>query len=115
MRTHVKICLAIACSCLLVFGCASLPKTSQQTVIRIANEAVRKAGFQLEYYNAPKAHCFEGIGNKWGVSYDTKKTVPEGLLPLPPIYSFIIFIDDRTGNVDMINNEPPDYSQFQTH
>jgi hypothetical protein len=84
-------------------------------VICIANEAVQKAGFRLEYYESPQAYFFKGIGNKWGIGYYTKETVPEGLLPLPPIYSFWIFVDDRTGDVDIADNEPPDYSRFQKH
>jgi len=104
MRAAIKIFAAVIVSS-FVFGCASLPHSSEQAVIRLANEDLLKAGFRLEYYEPPRVIFAQGLGNQWAVTYDIKA-------PWSPDYSFSIFVDDKTGTVDLSHNEPPDYSQL---
>jgi len=74
-------------------------------VIRLADDALLKAGFRLEYYEPRTVYFARGIGNQWMVRCDIKA-------PWSPDYSFLIFIDDKTGTVDLSHNEPPDYSRL---
>jgi len=111
MRIRITYFLAVVGFCLLVFGCASLPKSSKRDVIRRANAAVQKAGFHLEDFQPPKIHYATGL-HEWLVMYDTKALlVFSGGRLVPPAkpdqpYEFLIFVDDRTGEVDLANNEP---------
>ena len=104
MKAAIKI-LTILIIGSFVFGCASLPKSNKQAVIRLANNALLKGGFRLEYYEPPTAFFARGIGNQWVVKYDIKP-------PLSADYSFLIFVDDKTGMVDLSGNEAPDYSHI---
>ena len=118
MRTRITYILVVSVFCSLAFGCASLPKSSKQDVIRQANAAVQKAGFHLEDFQPPKVHYATGL-HEWMVMYDTKAllVISVGRL-VPPTkpdqpYEFLIFVDDRTGEVDMENNQPSDIPLVQ--
>ena len=104
MKTVIKI-FAVLIIGSFVFGCASLPKSNKQAVIHFANDALLKTGFRLEYYEPPRVIFARGLGNQWVVIYDIKAPWWRG-------YSFSIFVDDKTGTVDLSHNEPPDYSQL---
>ncbi|RYD81224.1 MAG: hypothetical protein EOP84_11340 [Verrucomicrobiaceae bacterium] len=77
---------------------AGEPKLSEVAVIRLANEAAKKAGYDLKRYDAPKAY-YEYVHKdySWWVSYQGKLRAPGN--------HFSVAIHDKTKKVEVLAGE----------
>jgi len=99
------IILIIAAFMSLAFSCKSAaasphkkPTMTKADVVAIANAEASRQGYDLEEYETPRAEYeFTANDQTWSVFYEGKEKVPGN--------HFLIIINDRTGNCQLMRGE----------